>query len=202
MKKFLFIFALVVSLVLSGAGTVAYAMTYPEDFPELPLDSNSNILIINIEGRYRLYFVELEENISLDNAWFGLKYFTDTTDYVTVESNAQSKLHYYLLEDDVWEFKSTRELESGQSNITSIDDGQFEYIWTNSKVIDNSSNEVVFPLPPGPLGMPEGTLTQILTQENPLKEILKLLPMAILCLVGFVALRKALRTLETILKTA
>lgn len=71
---------------------------------------------------------------------------------------------------------------------------------SSHNIVDDNGN-VVFQKPSEPLGIPREILAQIITQENPLKEILVLLPMVIPCLVGYVALRKGLRTLVTILRT-
>lgn len=198
MKKFLFIFALVVSLVLAGTGSVVYAMDYPSnlpDFPSLPYapEDSYHIIYLNSDSVYYLLVIEAPDKESVQ-----VKYVDDYLTSIYVGS--LSTLREFKLVNNSWQHVTNTSLERKWTNHGMSVNHQ-GYVYSDIDIYDSEGN-IFFPVPPGPLGMPEGILTQILTQENPLMEILKLLPMAIPCLVGFVALRKALRTLETILKTA
>lgn len=214
MKKFLFIFVLVVSLVLPGAGSV-YAAEVSQ------IDNLNSWLVSN--GYPELDFEETDDNV---NYYYYMIRNTVNYDYTyiytfSMDSSISFSAYYkpydfiYLYVDENLTYeKITRNLyhlddssyvlaASGNGTLNCV--SGYEVIYSNFDIYtDTTFDQFFFQQTPVAqvLGLPEVTLTQILTQENPLKEILILLPMAIPCLVGYVALRKALATLVTLLRTA
>jgi len=216
MKKSIFIITLVFTLLLScsGGGLVAYAADdlYSELEPQF--DEQLNKHVTNGTDKF-LYYVDC---IFTVNGYYTNKYYLRfySVDSVLIHQdeqgyflgcsdyNSSELTDYYVYfldyigsDSDGWSYSS------GTYRFpANIEESSFSYIVSSNHDIYDESGNLVFQKPSDPLGIPRETLTQILTQENPLKEILLLLPMAMVCLVGYVALRKALRTLETILKTA
>lgn len=208
MKKFLFIFALVVSLVLPGAWNV-YAAEYEysdvvnqfeDKFLEFYPDKNLSdfpyyidlVLVASIGGDTRKTFFRAYSNMPLTQIDY-------TDESFMISSSDQDNILSVFYDTyplglyvDKWNFSSG----------TIFLKYETDYIIGSNYDVYDDDGLLVFQKPSALLGMPREILAQVITQENPLKEILKLLPMAIPFLVGFVALRKALRTLETILKTA
>lgn len=222
MKKSIFIITLVFTLLLScsGGGLVAYAADdlYSElepQFDEKLVDQYGG----NLEEY--CYYVDFTfsdtyyltkycrfystEPILLSMAFERYSdsyYFTNTTSVSMNEGENIICVQYYDYIDGY--DKEDKWMSNGSCfylNTASLETALSYIIFSNHDIYDESGN-LVFQKPSDPLGIPRETLEQILTQENPLKEVLILLPMAMVCLVGYVALRKALRTLETILKTA
>lgn len=211
MKKVLFIFALIVSLVLPGVGSVAYAMDYPSNIPEPPVDSSYKVILYKADSIIYLFTINQSQlDVYLNDGYLNIKYWDSEkntlllcNDYPSTRLNGFNVSNYQL-QNSEWKpiTSSNRDILANSSYEIFSTVLDIEFIYSDINIIDFDTREVVFPLPPGPLGMPEGTITEIVTQVNPLKEILILLPMVIPCLVGFVSLRKALRILVTILKTA
>lgn len=144
-----------------------------------------------------------------------------TYDYIKFESSELfCDVSYNIGSDGLVVNSILDELSYYQINNYKMDDDYASVVCSETNLLDLSSRSIIysnkdlivedgkfigtcfFHLPQLVLGTEQQTLTQILNQENPLKEILLLLPMAMVCLVGYVALRKGLRILETILKTA
>lgn len=198
MKKSIFIITLVFTLLLScsGGGLVAYADDYYDislyvtelgtfDY-DLPENSYQILFYyddVNYGGYYFLVFNDYVSYIDVSSS---------TGEYILKHPNDTSSYFKYWLIDGVWTLQSSF---GNGSCCTTITASNFDIYY---------GNELFFLQTPRPLvlGMEEKMLVQVITQENPLKEVLILLPMVMVCLVGYVALRKALRTLETILKTA
>ena len=207
MKKFLFIFILVLSLVLPGARNV-YAAEY--EYSDIASQFNDKFEEFYPDVNLSDYLYYADFFISTDsstprNTWFRAY----SNEFLSLNrtseewqrlvcSNMDNVLCVYY---DFYPFDNGTDEWKSTSGTFGIKDNR-DYIVASNYDIYDDSGTLVFQKPSDPLGIPREILIQVITQENPLKEILKLLPMAIPCLVGFVALRKALRTLETILKTA
>ena len=202
MKKLLFIFALVVSLVLPGAGFV-YAAEYPDTLPPVPEKyQDSPYIIYTYKGKPYLdiFYCGNSEFTCIFQVYKSQKLFR------SIGSEGFTLVMYDLVDGSWGNFNSSSYYSSTTCNRSIDIPSDLDYsdiiLYSTENVLDFESGKVVFPLPPGPLGMPEGTLEQIVTQENPLKEILILLPMVIVCWAGYVGLRKALAILARILRKA
>lgn len=208
MKKFLFIFALVVSLVLPGARNV-YAAEYEYSdvvdlfdvhFLELLPDSNLSDFPYYVDVCYstvvgsvtKVSFSRVYANMPI------LKYDYTSKQFKLSTSDPDNVM---IITFDTYPDDSQTDKWRLNVNHLGLTIDSYPFVGSNHDIY-HSDGTLVFHRPQKILGIQEPVLIQVITQENPLKEILKLLPMAIPCLVGFVALRKALRTLETILKTA
>jgi len=212
--KFL-VFALVLTLLVPWfGGSVAYAAEdlYSELEPQF--DEQLNIHVTNGTDRFP-YYVDC---IFTVNGYYTNKYYLRfySVDSVLIHQdeqgyflgcsdyNSSELTDYYVYfldyigsDSDGWSYSS------GTYRFpANIEESSFSYIVSSNHDIYDESGNLVFQKPSEPLGVPGEILTQVMTQENPLKEILKILPMVIVFLVGCVGLRKALVTLRTTLRKA
>ena len=215
MKHKFLVFALVLTLLVPWfGGSVAYAAEdlYSELEPQF--DEQLNIHVTNGTDRFP-YYVDC---IFTVNGYYTNKYylrfysvdsvlihqdeqgyFLGCSDYNSSELTDYSVyfLDYIGSDSDGWSYSS------GTFRFpANIEESSFSYIVSSNHDIYDESGNLVFQKPSEPLGVPGEILTQVMTQENPLKEILKILPMVIVFLVGCVGLRKALVTLRTTLRKA
>ena len=225
MKRFLFMFAFVVSLLLPCVKNV-YAASSTDD-------SQNYLSYVEGYSQEEIYnFLRdyiSSKNFNLDS--YPYVYFLDRSDFV--ESNDLNTSSYLLFlssgpaiynsSSKCLRFKDVNFVEvsiyssSGNGKIFYNYNTAFNYnyvdlsysqeylVYSNYEVFNGDTlfmPKMSFPRPQIILGMEKTVLSQVVAQENPLKEILTILPMVIPCWVGFVALRKALRLLATILRTA
>lgn len=219
MKKILFILTLVLTLVLPCAQNVYAAQNYYKDknywteFSVLDNEGKYNyaldfltsksvsvsdkpyvFMVHNFSGHYFILFSETPALVDSNG-----KFLQDNENLCTL-------IRFYSNDYDGQILISDDFYANNYGNVPPLNDSNTVIHYSNYDFCDASGNviysKVSFPKPQIILGTPEPVLSQVVTQENPLKEILILLPMAIPCWVGFVALRKALRILETILRTA
>lgn len=196
MKHKLLVFALALTLLLPCfGGSVAYALdeytditSYVEDICDVfqdgysmpSLDDYKYQMIYIYNDTYNLYCSDVPLFLSSGN----LKNTSKPFGYV-----------WFYFDGTQWKHHNS----DTDATITSM---IFDSFYVSSYDIYNSSSELVFQKPSEPLGIPGEILTQAVTLETPLKEILVILPMVIVCLVGYVGLRKALATLRATLKKA
>ena len=215
MKHKFLVFALVLTLLVPWfGGSVAYAAEdlYSELEPQF--DEQLNIHVTNGTDRFP-YYVDC---IFTVNGYYTNKYYLRfySVDSVLIHQdeqgyflgcsdyNSSELTDYYVYfldyigsDSDGWSYSS------GTYRFpANIEESSFSYIVSSNHDIYDESGNLVFQKPSEPLGVPGEILTQVMTQENPLKEILKILPMVIVFLVGCVGLRKALVTLRTTLRKA
>lgn len=192
MKKVLFIFALVFTLLLPCFGvTTAFAsfnFNFPESVPPIPESFDYDYYLVFDTGygqnSYSGYVVHgSNSKVYYKNG--ALYYFPN---------NEVHMVQCLTGEDWNMNYGKYTNYDSG-SNLSLL-------IYSNYDIYNEDGTELFFQVPQPVLGMEKETLAQVVAQENPLKEILTILPMVIPCWVGFVALRKALRLLATILRTA
>ena len=186
MKRFLFIFTLLVSLLLPCTLNVYAAdiPNWPEDVPTITESFEYDHIIIFDTGDGS--YIAHGSNVS--------PYYKDGALFYPLPNIV--RIIQYLPSNGLWNMNYFNETNYRYSSNAS------NLFWSNHDIYNEDGTELFFQLPQPVLGMEKEILAQVVTQENPLTEILTLLPMVIPCLVGFVALRKALRTLETILKTS
>lgn len=169
-------------------------------------------------GKLRFVFFNSAECIITNGCYKGSSYYPQIcisssadylfyTDYVLNDNNTLGINSYSDCTTYNLVLNSTYSSRSEAVNLNNIMNSTFDSILLSNKDLTFNNGDyagITFFRPPQKLilGVQEPVLIQAVTQENPLKEILKLLPMAIPCLIGYAALRKALRTLATILKTA
>lgn len=120
---------------------------------------------------------------------------TDTVSYIYIPST-----HSYVekkLDGTNWVLNDSRD------NSSFISQREFSKIIKSSiDVYKYDSGEIFFLASPIILGLSEAKLVQILEQMNPLQEILLMIPIAVVCLAGYVGLRKGLALLVQLLHQA
>lgn len=127
------------------------------------------------------------------------------TDYVHVDYNASGtpevycSVHnwsWYDLTDEQWVYNT------GSTNDVVIRTANYDLVWTNSPIYtDSTRTEIFFPQTP-----PKSpTLVEIMEKAGMtgvMTEVVRMIPVGLACLIGYLALRKALAIFRRILQTA
>lgn len=210
MSRFLMAFLLVAALLVPWMGEMKVAKaeeveTYVDvneklvelGYPEFTnIDKSKDYVLFISSNEPRLYELESTESSYV--------MYDDSDNYLTYVRFRGYSTYFCYVNSDSNGWVVHPYLSNGGDY---YDSGMITLKYSDIDIYsDHEKTLVFFPVTPHPepliLGMKENQLGQILEQTNPLQEILLMIPIAVVCLAGYVGLRKGLALLVQLLHQA